>query len=169
MPCSNRETKTESILDDVECVRCRSSIDVRAADIECARCGQVYPRVGRIPVLLPRPDAQLETWRRQLAQLIEHARRAASVLESAAQASDVLPDGRKRLCAMSGAARQQTAEFLDAVGPSLGGPLADGRAGLPRGVVDYCSYLYRDWGWPDGNAKEIRGAVSAIRAVAGAD
>src|SRR5260370_34419148 len=119
MVWSNREDKTESILDDVECVRCRSFIDVRAADIACARCGQVYPRVGRIPVLLPRPDAQVDTWRRQLAQLIHHARHTASVLESAAHASDVLPDGRNRLYAMSGAARHQAAEFLDPVRPRL--------------------------------------------------
>jgi SAM-dependent methyltransferase len=154
------------ILEGVECVRCQASIDVRAPEIACGRCAQVYPRVGRIPVILPRPDAHVDLWRRQLTRLTRHGREAEGALESAAEGADVLPDGRARLLAMAKAVRRQVDEFVDLVGPSLGGPLADGTGGLPRGVVEYCYYLYRDWGWPDGEASENFSAANAIREVA---
>jgi hypothetical protein len=122
--------------------------------------------VGRIPVLLPRPDAHVELWRRQLAQLTVHGQQSESALASAAEAADVLPDGRTRLRAMARAVRRQVEEFVDLVGPSLGGPIADGTGGLPRGVVEYCYYLYRDWAWPEGEASENRAAANAIGEIA---
>jgi len=41
------------------------------------------------------------------------------------------------------------------LGPALGGP---GRAasGLPRGVVEYSYYLFRDWGWIGPDARNAR-------------
>src|SRR5262249_45127480 len=145
---------TDSILDSVQCVRCRSFIDVRATEILCTRCRQAYPRVEHIPVLLPRPDTHVELWRRQLAQLTQHGQQSKNALASAAEGADVLPDGRTRLRAMARAVRRQVDEFVDLVEPSLGGALADGTGGLPRGVVEYCYYLYRDWGWPEADASE---------------
>jgi hypothetical protein len=32
--------------------------------------------------------------------------------------------------------------------PALGGAAPVAGSALPRGVVEYIGYLYRDWGWP---------------------
>jgi SAM-dependent methyltransferase len=157
-----------AVLDAIRCVTCRSPLDIRPAGIACANCEQPYPRVGRIPVLLPRPFAHVELWRRQLAQVSQHGRQAELALATAAEDPGLLPAGRVRLRAMGDATRRQVDEFVDLVGPSLGGPIADGTGGLPRGVVEYSYYLYRDWGWPDGEARENESAAGAIREVAGA-
>jgi SAM-dependent methyltransferase len=162
----HHETVKRDVLDRVVCVRCAAAVDVRAAEIACGGCGQSYPRVGRIPVLLPQPHAHVELWRRQLTVLTEHGRQAQSALEGEAKADGILPDGRARVRAMAEAVRNQVDEIGALVGPAIGGPLAGSGGGLPRGVVEYGYYLHRDWGWEDVDPNENRAAVEAIQAVA---
>jgi len=158
---------TNSVLDRLVCVRCATSVDVRAEEIACSSCGQTYPRVGRIPVLLPRPHDHVELWRRQLALLMAHAGQAEQSLAGEAEVPDLLADGRRRVRAMASAVKSQVDEIAALVGPALGGPLAASSGGLPRGVVEYGYYLHRDWAWGDGDSGENQSSVDAIRAVAG--
>jgi len=65
----------------VLCARCAGVLEFPGLEIVCARCGQRYPRVGRIAVLLPRPDDHVSIWRQQLALLIA---RAGSIVTSEA-------------------------------------------------------------------------------------
>ncbi len=157
---------TDSVLDRTVCVRCATIVDVRAPEIACPKCGQVYPRLGRIPVLMPRPQDHVELWRRQLALLTAHGREAESALNAEAEAPDILPAGRTRVRAMASAVQSQLEEIAAMVGPALGGPLAASSGGLPRGVVEYGYYLHRDWAWGDAGSSENQSAVLAIRAVA---
>src|SRR5690242_3721666 len=60
-----------SVLDRAVCPQCRSPLDARAPVLHCASCGQEYPRVGPIPVLLKQPGEWLGIWRLQLG-LLEH-------------------------------------------------------------------------------------------------
>ncbi|HVU51977.1 MAG TPA: methyltransferase domain-containing protein, partial [Polyangia bacterium] len=63
--------------------------------------------------------------------------------------------------------RAQADDFAALLGPALGGPLDGQATGLPRGVVEYSYYLFRDWGWPAGpGASENDEAFAALRAVA---
>jgi hypothetical protein len=155
----------DGALDRLLCVRCATALDVRGVEIACAHCGQTYPRVGPIPVVLPQPWAHLELWRRQLALLTEHGQQAHDALAAEADAPGILPDGRTRVRAMAEAARSQIDEIVAIVGPALGGPLPATSGGLPRGVVEYGYYLHRDWGWVGPDQNENRIAVEAIQAV----
>src|SRR5258707_8486790 len=150
------------------CPACRAPIDLFAADLACEHCRETFPRVGRIPLLLPRPHAHLELWRNQLALVIAHGRQAQDVLEEQARGPGHSPRARARLEAMAEGVRAQREEIVDLVGPSLGGPGAGAAAGLPRGIVEYGYYLHRDWAWDEGKSSENEGSVDSIRAVIGA-
>jgi SAM-dependent methyltransferase len=149
----------------VVCARCASALDARTPEIACARCGQAYPRVGAIPVLLPRPDEHVQLWRRQLALLQAHGRDSVRVLEAQAQAAGVLPDGRVRLLGLARAVREQADDFTTLLSPALGGPLEGEAPGLPRGVVEYSYTLFRDWGWTGTSPDENALALAAVRDV----
>jgi SAM-dependent methyltransferase len=155
---------SESLLSNVRCVRCSAPVDTRALAIACERCGQAYPRVGGIPVLLPRPDAHVELWRRQLGLVLAQAEHTRSGIEEQASHPQALPAAQKRLRALAEGLLQQVNDVAGVLGPALGGPLpATPETGLPRGIVEYIYYLYRDWGWTDTEHDENEKALGAIR------
>ena len=156
---------TESVLDRVVCVGCAAPLDPRPEVPRCA-CGERYARVGAIPVILPRATAHLELWRRQLALLLANGAATQAGLEAEAGAPDVLPAGAVRLAAMAHGVRDQVDDFAALLGPALGGPLDGPASGLPRGVVEYSYYLFRDWGWTGPDGRENEDALGALRAVA---
>jgi SAM-dependent methyltransferase len=156
--------------DHVVCARCRANLELGAIEIVCTRCSQRYPRVGRIPVLLPRPDDHVDLWRQQLGLLIAHGRHTLASAEAQAASPGLLPCVRTRLCALAHGVQRQLDDIVTLVGPALGGPRpARSCSGLPRGVVDYASFLYRDWAWESAGHDENRSAVEAIRSVLGAE
>jgi SAM-dependent methyltransferase len=158
-----------SLLGRVVCSGCGRALDPRSAAIVCASCGQAYPRVGRIPVLLPQPDAHVELWRRQLGLIIAQGEQTRLGLEAQADEPGVRPDGQARLRTLARAVGDQRDDVVAVLGPALGGPLpAATQVGLPRGFVEYIYYLYRDWAWPDGDHRENQQAIDAIRQVTGA-
>jgi SAM-dependent methyltransferase len=155
------------LLEHVTCARCGGAVDPRTPEIECARCGQRYPRAGRIPVLLPRPDAHLALWREQLALVAAQGERALANLEAEAAVND-LPETKGRLLALAQGVREQTREIVALLGPALGEAPAKGESALPRGAgapLQYLHYLYRDWGWQDGKSAENQRSLDAIREV----
>jgi SAM-dependent methyltransferase/uncharacterized protein YbaR (Trm112 family) len=158
---------SDGVLERVVCQRCAAPLDVRATALACARCREEYPRVGAIPVLLPRPLEHVQLWRRQLALLQEHGRESMRGLQAQADAPGVLPDGRTRLLALAAAVREQVDDFVALLSPALGGPLDGGAPGLPRGVVEYSYTLFRDWGWTGTSPDENALALTAVRDVLG--
>ena len=156
----------EGICDRVLCTRCKGNLDPCAEAIRCARCGQEYPRVGRIPVLLPRPVDHIDRWRRQLGLLIRQGRETAQELENEARAHEASLAVFARLRSLALAARDQIEDLAACVGPALGGPLPPGdRAGLPRGVVEYSHLVYRDWGWEKAGNRENERSLCAVVAL----
>jgi SAM-dependent methyltransferase/uncharacterized protein YbaR (Trm112 family) len=157
----------DGVLDRVVCPHCAVALDPRPGAIACARCGETFPRVGNIPVLLPRQREHVELWRRQLALLAAHGLESLRGLEAEADAAEVLPDGRARLRAMARAVRDQVDDFVTLLAPALGGPLDGTAPGLPRGVVEYSYTLFRDWAWGDSEHHENETALAALRDVGG--
>src|SRR5260221_7039862 len=155
------------LLDQVTCARCIGKVDPRAPTIACDRCGQEYPRAGRIPVLLPRPDAHVALWRQQLTFVTMQGRRTLAGLEEQAAAEGLLLDTRARLLALAQGVRDQTEEIATLVGPAIGGPVpASESVPLPRGAdapIQYLHYLYRDWGWEGEGEDENQTALEAGR------
>jgi SAM-dependent methyltransferase len=117
-------------------------------------------------VLLPQPDAHVNLWRGQLALLLANGQKTQTGLEAEARKPDLPTDGRTRLRAMAQAVRDQVDDFAAQLAPALGGPLDGAANGLPRGVVEYSYYLFRDWGWTDPDARENQQALDALREVA---
>jgi len=153
----------ESILDRVVCARCKGSLDPRAEAIRCERCGQEYPRVGRIPVLLPRPVDHVDMWRQQLGLVIRQGRDTQNGIEAEARAHESNPAVFARLRSLGRAVHDQFDDLAARVGPALGGPLPPNeRTGLPRGVVEYTYLVYRDWGWEEAGHLENSRSLAAV-------
>jgi len=151
---------------DVVCQACRRPLDVAPEVIACAGCGERYPRVGGIPVLLPQPVAHVELWRGQLGLLLDRGQKTLEGLSEAAAAPGLAATTRARLTALGQAVKDQVADVAAVLGPALGGPAAPA-AGLPRGVVEYIGYLYRDWGWPSVGYRENDAALAIVSELLG--
>ncbi|HVZ75003.1 MAG TPA: hypothetical protein VHJ20_21625 [Polyangia bacterium] len=154
------------LLDRVLCPRCGGALDVHAP--ACGACGARFPRVGAIPVLLPEAEAHVALWRRQLAKLLANGASTRTSLEAEARAPGLGALAAARLAALARAVSDQVDDFAAVLGPALGGPLDEPTPGLPRGVVEYITYLYRDWGWTGPDARENEAALAALREVASA-
>jgi len=146
---------------DVVCPACRRPLDVGRESIECLGCGERYPRVGGIAVLLPEAALHVELWRGQLGLLLERGAKTLEGLREAAAGAGLSAATRQRLEALGSAVSDQVADVAAVLGPALGGAAAPG-GGLPRGVVEYIGYLYRDWGWPSGGYRENDAALATL-------
>jgi hypothetical protein len=152
----------------VVCVRCAGVLDFPSLEVVCVRCGQKYPRVGRIPVLLPRPDDHISLWRQQLALLVAQGEHTLAGMDAEATMPGVLREGQTRMRTLAKAVHDQVREISEVVSPALGGPLPPSQSvGLPRGVVEHIHFLYRDWGWDDGASLENQQSLDAIRELVG--
>ncbi|HVY27820.1 MAG TPA: methyltransferase domain-containing protein [Polyangiaceae bacterium] len=153
-------------LTGVLCPTCRAPLDVAAAEIACVACGQRYPNVAGMPVLLREPDAHVALWRGQLGLLLERGEQTLQALQATANGEGLLEPTRARLLALADAVKDQVADVAALLGPALGGAAAPGKA-LPRGVVEHIGYLYRDWGWPSAGYRENDAALGELAALLG--
>lgn len=87
-------------------------------------------------------------WRRQLGLLLERGQRTLVALAEAAADQQLYGATRERLTALGHAVKNQVDDVARILEPALGGAMPAAGSGLPRGVVEYIGYLYRDWGWP---------------------
>ena len=148
------------------CPLCREPLDERG---RCPTCGQSYPRLASIGVLLPDPAAHLDLWRRQLGLLVQQGAETPRALEQQAAQPGLGDATRRRLNALALAVAEQVADITRVLGPVLGGPLPPWEGlGLPRGAADYITCLFRDWGWSGGHDEENDRSLATVRRVAGA-
>ena len=149
-----------SALRDVVCLACGAKLDLEEEAIVCA-CGQRYPRVGGMAVLLPSAAEHVALWRGQLGLLLERGQQTLEGLTEAASAAGLGEATRARLHGLGKAVREQVADIARVLEPALGGAAAPSGA-LPRGVVEYIGYLYRDWGWPSTGYRENDVALGTL-------
>ena len=129
-------------------------------------CGQSYPRLNSIRVLLPDPSAHVEHWRMQLGLIIQQASETNHALQLQAAEPGIGGATRTRLHALARAIAEQVADVAAVLVPAIGDPLPPREGvGLPRGAGDYISCLFRDWGWSDGHDEENDRSLAAIRRV----
>jgi len=144
----------------IRCPRCSARIDLKL-EITCDSCGQHYPRLGAVPILLGDPESYLRSCRAQLGLLEQQTDRTVKAIEQQLHAADVLETTKARCRAMSQAIRDQTLEIKailePVVGPSVG--VASGEIPAP---LQYIHYLYRDWGWPSSPDGENERVLSLI-------
>jgi len=155
------------ILDSALCPRCRGPLGTDTADtFDCAACGQTYPRLSSIRVLLPEAARRVEIWRQQLGLVLQHASESIRALAVQASAPDLAATTRARLQALARSIAEQAAEMAQIVRPALGDPLVpeDG-VELPRGATDYMSCMFRDWAWSGGHDPENEQSLAAIRRI----
>ncbi|HSS40642.1 MAG TPA: methyltransferase domain-containing protein [Polyangia bacterium] len=145
------------------CPQCQGPIDVAA---ECASCGQSYPRLASVRVLLPNPAAHVEHWRKQMGLIIQQGGETTRALEAQAAEPGLGGATATRLKALARSVADQVADIADILGPPLGGPLPpDEGVGLPRGATDYITCLFRDWAWVDGDDPENDRAWGSVQRV----
>ncbi|HEY8925215.1 MAG TPA: hypothetical protein VIU64_12595, partial [Polyangia bacterium] len=79
-----------NLLDSAICPRCRGPLEKASTrDFACAACGQAYPRLASIRVLLPEASRQIETWQQQLGLVLHHASETIRALAVQASAADL--------------------------------------------------------------------------------
>ena len=145
------------------CPLCRSRL---GAEFDCRACGQQYPSLASIRVLLPQPLAQIEYWKRQLGLIIQRSIDTKSTLLAQATATELGVATQTRLLGLARAILEQVEDIAVVLGPALGGHLPpDDEVGLPRGAMDYLSYLHRDWAWAGGQDSENSSALAVVRRV----
>lgn len=152
-----------SVLSRAVCPQCGGPLD---EDFRCLACGQSYPSVASIRVLLANPVGHVNNWRAQLGFILEQGAETKRALELQAGEPDIGEATRTRLRALARAVADQVADAASVIAPALGGPLPPREdAGVPRGATDYMSYLFRDWAWSDGHDPETERSLAAIRRV----
>ena len=162
------EARSRGLLDAALCPRCSSGIGLAVQTVRCRKCGQVYPRLGAIPVLLPEPTDYFASCKRQLAGLEAQVERVVRDVREQLRSADPLPSTRKRCRALIEGITGQLADILAIVEPRL--PAAargDDRGQSDRvpATLDYLPYLYRDWGWPPETDGENERALALVESV----
>ncbi len=152
-----------SILRALLCPRCRNALDGAAS---CSSCGQSYPRIASIHVLLPDPGERVNVWRQQLGLVIKQADLSHRALEAQAAEAGTSELTRTRLRALASAILAQLKDLGTVVMPVLGDPLPPReRTEFPPGASDHISYLHRDWAWCGGRDPENEHSLAAIGRV----
>jgi len=159
------QQQPSALRDHVVCVRCAAALDLSGQELRCARCAQLYGWAGRIPLVLPRVDDHLSLWRQQLAALRLQGDHTLSAIESELESPGLTPNGLARLRALGHALREQLSNIADIVGPALGQGATEASGNLPRGIVEYIQFLYRDWSWEGAGNGENQRALAAVRDV----
>jgi uncharacterized protein YbaR (Trm112 family) len=149
--------------DCVVCPLCRARLD---ASFVCPSCGEAYPSVASVRVLLPPAATHIDHFRKQLGLVVQQGAETKRVLEAQAEEASLGAGTRTRLRGLARALSDQVSDIASVLGPALGGPLpADQNVGFPRGALDYLCYLHRDWAWADGRDEECARSLSAIGRV----
>ncbi|MCY3545509.1 MAG: methyltransferase domain-containing protein [Gemmatimonadetes bacterium] len=163
-------TEVESLLHAVLCPRCAAALDLAAPTLRCRRCGQVYPRLGRIPVLLSEPLAYLASCRRQLDRLERQVERTVQDIREQLQATDLLPATRRRCEITTEGITTQLADIRAILEPLLPAAIrSEGQAWPDQApaTLHHLPYLYRDWGWPSEADGENEEALSMVEEMLG--
>lgn len=159
------QARPRGLLDAARCPLCFSRIDLAAQAIRCRKCGQDYPRLGAIPVLLPEPLDYFASCRRQLAGLEEQVERAVQDVREQLRSADLLPSTRQRCLTIIEGITGQLADvraILDPVLPAAARGGVRGQSGRVPATLDYLPYLYRDWGWPPEPGGENERALALV-------
>jgi len=123
-----------------------------AQTLRCRKCGQAYPRLGAIPVLLPEPFDYFASCSRQLSGLEEQVERVVQDIREQLQSVDLLPSTRKRCRTMIEGIVGQLHDVRAILEPMLPAQKQSnevrGQSDRVPATLDYLPYLYRDWGWP---------------------
>ena len=160
----------DSLLHAVLCPGCSADLDLIAPTLQCHRCGEAYPRLGRSPVLLSEPLAYLAACRRQLDRLERQVERTVRDIREQLQTADLLPATRKRCETTIEGIAGQLADVRGILEPRLPATTrSEGRVqseGAPA-TLHHLPYLYRDWGWPPEAEDENERALSTVEEMLG--
>lgn len=165
------ERQSSSLLDAARCPLCSSKIDLAPSVVRCRKCGQVYPRLGAIPVLLPEPLDYFASCGRQLAGLKEQVERLVEDVREQLRSADLLPSTRQRCRTLIEGITGQLADVRRILEPNLPAAARSDvrdRSGRAPATLDHLPYLYRDWGWaPEADGENERALALAESVLQG--
>ncbi|MDE2782579.1 MAG: methyltransferase domain-containing protein [Gemmatimonadota bacterium] len=162
------QARLRGLLDAVRCPLCSSKIDLAAQAVRCRKCGQVYPRLGAIPVLLPEPLDYFASCMRQLAGLEEQVERVVQDVGEQLRSTELLPSTRKRCRIIIEGITGQLADVRGILEPGLPAAARAGAGGQSERIpatLDHLPYLYRDWGWPPQADGETERALALVETL----
>jgi hypothetical protein len=160
------DAATDDVQTRVVCPRCRQRLD---AGWECTPCGERYPSLSSVRLLLSPAATHVARFRQQLGLVLYQGIETTRALEAQASEPNLGESTRKRLRSLACALAEQVEDIVSVLVPALDGPLPpDDRVGFPRGALDYLCYLHRDWAWADGQDEEVQRSLAALRRTTGA-
>jgi SAM-dependent methyltransferase len=142
----------------------------RAPTLRCPSCGQAYPRLGSIPVLLRDPAEWLALWRLQLGLLEHQGPERLAAEEAELRAPGILPLTASRCRAMveaAGGEAKDVVRLLDPLVPKLAPSMEDFAVKSIESPLRRLQHLCRDWGWDGGKNRENDDILSTVGDVIG--
>jgi len=135
------------------CPRCKSGLAVTES-MRCSGCGQLFPFLGKIPVLLDRPEERISHWWQQYLNFVQVQQQAIAYEKKLIDAPSTYPPFRNRLEAIVRARYENMTAVGNMVMPMqelMQEPWVFPRSAT-KSAFDFTSFLYliRDWGWDTG-------------------
>jgi SAM-dependent methyltransferase len=151
------------------CLHCRASLTADASGLRCAGCGNFYPVIGGVPILVNEPASYLRSELASLVRASRDARQRREMLDRSGQDVGLTPVSLARHRDVIDAEIAQIEAFLALLEPAAEvlqqmGESAEESLGVRRSGWAFDSlipYLLRDWA----NTSELQSASSVIGAA----
>lgn len=132
----------------LRCPACPGELQVNHG-LVCSNCGQAYPILDGIPVLIPKPEEMVGLWQNRMANFVKGQQINIQSNRQLIESEDIYEPLRKRLVNITRARAENLNTIID-----LMKPVADLGPGIPPasntdalGSFMLLVYLLRDWGW----------------------
>ena len=117
--------------------------------LHCGNCGQAYPLVGGIPLLMPKPEELVGLWQNRFANFAQGQQRNIQSNMQLIDSPAVYPPLRERLKTITRARSENLKTILELMSPlqALGPGTPPTEHTDAMGSFMLLTYLLRDWGW----------------------
>lgn len=148
------------------CPLCRGALPLQAQAPElcCAACGETFPSLAGIPVLLPNARAQLVIWSERLAAFEAETSEAVRQVLAQSVGDKLHPRTRTRLLAVAEGLRGHVARVTELCALAGLHPAREFTSQPGESLSSYYSLIHRDWGWAP-EVDEVTPSVEALIAV----
>lgn len=141
---------TQSLLaaGDLRCPDCAGTLHLDG-QLCCDHCGNRFPLLGDIPLLMPRPEEMVGMWQNRFANFVQGQQRNIQANLQLIESPTLYPPLRERLKTITRARTENLRTVIDLMNPlqklGPGVPPVSNTDALGSFVL--LVYLLRDWGW----------------------
>jgi len=147
----------------LQCPACAGPLE-RADRLGCTACGQHFPLLTDIPVLMPKPEEFVGLWQNRLANFIASQQRNIESNRRLMASPGIYPPLRERLDRVTRARMENLQTLTELLAPQreLGPGIPPTEHTDAVGSFMLTVYLLRDWGWDTGEVDILCNKVIEI-------